>query len=139
MDIAALVAWLVTAGGGFYLFGTWLANGGMSREDDTRSRFPAALIVGHAGFAAAGLIVWIAYLAADGNESLAWVAFGLLIPVALLGFTMFFRWLADRRREEAARSQLAEQRFPAIVVVAHGALAVTTVVLVLLAAVNAGG
>ncbi|MEU1550938.1 hypothetical protein [Nocardia sp. NPDC005745] len=39
-----------------------------------------------------GLIVWIIYLATD-KHALAWIAFILLIPVALLGFAMLLRWL----------------------------------------------
>jgi hypothetical protein len=35
--------------------------------------------------------VWIAYLIA-GKTPLAWAAFIILLPVALLGFTMFARW-----------------------------------------------
>lgn len=137
MDVAALVAWLVTAGGGFFLFGTWLAKGGMSRGEREGSRFPPALILGHAGVAAAGLLVWIGYLASDEHDALAWIALALLVPVALLGFTMFARWLRDRRAPGTAGRQLAEQRFPVVVVGAHGLLAVTTVVLVLLAAIDA--
>lgn len=135
MDVAALVAWLVTAGGGVYLFGTWLAHGGMSRGDGAGTRLPLMLILSHAGLAAAGLIVWIAYLVLDDASALPWIALALLVAVALLGFTMFFRWLPARRRT-TGEVALAEQRFPAIVVVAHGLLAVTTVVLVLLAAID---
>lgn len=138
MDIAALVAWLATAGGGLFLFGTWLSNGGMSRDEPTTSRFTPGLILGHAGLAAAGLMVWIAYLVSDENETLAWVALGLLVPVAVLGFMMFLRWLKDRRGQPTgSSSEIAEQRFPLVVVGAHGVLAVMTVVLVLIAALEA--
>ena len=135
MDVAALIAWAVTATGGFYLFGTWLSAGGMSRGGSRSSRFSPVLILGHAGLAAAGLVVWIAYLTVDDADVLAWIALGVLVPVALLGFTMFLRWLGDRR-DSGVDSQLAEQRFPSIVVAAHGLLAVTTVALVLFAAVD---
>jgi hypothetical protein len=50
------------------------------------TRFPAP--VGHFLLAAAGLVVWIVYLIA-GKTPLAWAAFMVLLPVALLGFTMF--------------------------------------------------
>lgn len=137
MDVAALIAWLVTAGGGFFLFGTWLAKGGMSRDEGESSRFPPALILGHAGFAAAGLLVWVGYLASDENQAIAWAALALLVPVALLGFTMFAKWIRDRQARATAGRQLAEQRFPVVVVGAHGLLAIITVVLVLLAAIDA--
>ena len=50
---------------------------------------------------------------------------------------MLLRWLAGRRAAVGAASATSapEQRFPLPVVVVHGLLAVTTVVLVVLAAV----
>lgn len=131
MSIAALIAWVVTAAGGFVLLGTWLARGG------TRSsRFSPTLIFGHFALAAAGLVVWIIYLVAD-ESLLAWLAFVLLVPVALLGFTMLLRWLPTfRARATAGADAPAEHHFPVVVVGAHGAVAVVTVVLVLLAALG---
>jgi hypothetical protein len=133
MEIAALIAWLITAGGGFVLLGTWLARGGTRA-----SRFPPALIFGHFLLAAIGLVVWIIHVIGD-SDALAWVAFVILLPVALLGFAMFARWLGGRsapRDTDAAAP--AEQNFPVVVVIAHGLLAVTTVVLVLLTALGVG-
>jgi len=131
MSIAALIAWIVTAGGGFVLLGTWLARGGRRT-----SRFSPALIFGHFALAAAGLVVWIVYLVAD-TAALAWVAFVLLVPVAVLGFAMFARWLPTFRARAAAGADApAERHFPVVVVGAHGVVAVATVVLVLLAALN---
>lgn len=143
MDIAALIAWIVTASGGFYLIGVWLAKGGIRQQRTGTTRFSAPLVFGHPLLAAAGLVVWIAYLVSDESEALAWTAFGLLVPIALLGFAMFLRWIADRRTAGAgtgsgAADRPAEQHLPLPVVLAHGALAVTTVVIVLLAAVDAG-
>jgi hypothetical protein len=40
--------------------------------------------------------VWIVYLIAD-KTPLAWAAFIVLLPVALLGFTMFARWIGVYR------------------------------------------
>jgi hypothetical protein len=154
MDIAALIAWGVTAGGGFFLLGTWLARGGHRRGDGADSRFPPGLIFGHFLLAAVGLVVWIAFVA-TGTKALAWTAFGLLVPVALLGFTMFFRRLptvrtgssAGRRiggptmrgpGAQAASSRPAEAHFPLPVVILHGLVAATTLVLVLLAALTVG-
>jgi hypothetical protein len=130
MSIAALIAWIVTAGGGFVLLGTWLARGGRRS-----SRFSPALIFGHFALAAAGLVVWIVYLVAD-TAALAWVAFVLLVPVAVLGFAMFARWLPTFRARAAGGDAPAERHFPVVVVGAHGVVAVATVVLVLLAALN---
>ena len=94
------------------------------------------LIFGHFALAAAGLVVWIIYLIAD-QSLLAWIAFALLVPVALLGFTMLARWLPTfRARATAGADAPAERHFPVVVVGAHGAVAVVTVVLVLLAALG---
>lgn len=147
MGIVALIVWVITALGGFVLLGTWIARGG-TRQPRT-SHFPPAVIFGHFALAAAGLVVWISYLIA-AKPVLAWIAFILLVPVALLGFTMFARWLPGYRARTAvpaggpgttaAGDQApAEQHFPVVVVGAHGVLAVATVVLVLLAALGVGG
>jgi hypothetical protein len=143
MKWAALIAWIATAGGGFVLLSIWLARGGMrqSREAGTRIRPP--LILGHFVLAATGLVVWIVYLAND-NSTLAWIAFALLAVVALLGFTMFAIWYQRRRAPvappaESAPDVPAEQHFPVAIVVVHGLLAATTLVLVLLAAAGVGG
>jgi hypothetical protein len=136
MDVAALVAWVLTAGGGFVLFGTWVARGGPQQARSGETKFPPALIGGHLLLAATGLVLWIAYVATD-EDGLAWASFVVLLPVALLGFAMLFRWVAERRTA-GGRSPAAEQRFPVPVVVLHGVLAVTTLVLVLLSAAGVG-
>jgi hypothetical protein len=138
MDIAALVAWLVTAVGGFVMLGTWIGKGG-TREPG-RSRFSPALIFGHFALAAAGLVLWIIYLVA-GGAALAWIAFVLLVPVAALGFTMLARWIPGYRARTTSApggDAAPEQHFPVVVVGAHGLVAVATVVLVLLAAIGVG-
>src|SRR3954452_4714209 len=96
MGVAALVAWVLTAGGGFVLLSRWIAAGGLRQQGDRTTRFPAGLVFGHFGLAAAGLILWIVYLVLDADR-LTWVALALLVVIALLGFTMFSRWLPTRR------------------------------------------
>lgn len=137
MGIVALVAWLLTAIGGFYLLATWITKGGTKS-----SRFPAPVIFGHFALAAVGLVVWIIYLVANVT-ALAWVAFVLLVPVALLGFTMLARWVPTYRARVTAGGPgatsapaPAERHFPVAVVAGHGVLAVATVVVVLLAAIG---
>ncbi|GIH63097.1 hypothetical protein [Microbispora siamensis] len=49
MGIAALVAWLLTAVGGFVMLGVWITRGGRHT-----SRFSPGLIFGHFALAAAG-------------------------------------------------------------------------------------
>jgi len=133
MSWAALVTWIVTAGGGFVLLGMWLKHGGMQQRE--RGRIGPAVILAHAQLAGAGLVLWIIYLAID-KSALAWIAFGLLLVVALIGFTMFGMWASGRRRP--AQAEGAEQRFPVPVVGLHGVLAATTLVLVFLTAVGVG-
>jgi manganese efflux pump family protein len=140
MGIAALIAWVLTAAGGFYMLATWIQKGG-TRQPRT-SNFPPGLIFGHFALAALGLVVWIIYVIAD-TEALAWVAFVLLLPVALLGSIMVSRWIAMRQTGGQATSGASEgppeRHFPVPVVAGHGLLAVVTLVLVLLTALGVGG
>lgn len=134
MDIAALVVWVITALGGFYLLGTWISKGG--HRDVEGSRFPPPLIFSHFLLAAAGLVLWIIYVATD-SDALAWISFVVLLVVALLGFTMFARWVPTYR-SPATEGGPAERHFPVAVVGLHGLVAATTLVLVLLAALGVG-
>jgi hypothetical protein len=144
MDIAALIVWVITALGGFVLLGTWIQRGGLQQQRSGASRFPAPVVFGHFVLAAAGLVVWIVYVVTD-TKALAWVAVVLLVLIALLGFTMFARWLPVRRAAPAAPGAEvsaevpAEKHLPVPVVAAHGVVAVATVLLVLLSALGVGG
>jgi hypothetical protein len=141
MEWAALISWIVTAGGGFVLLALWLRHGGM-RQIEPGSQIRPPLILSHFALAATGLVLWIVYLASDSG-ALAWIAFAILAVVAALGWTMFAIWY-QRRHVRAARASAAtpgvpaEQRFPVSIVTLHGVLAVTTVVLVFLTAVGVG-
>lgn len=153
MAIAALITWIVTALGGFALLGIWLRRGGLRQQAAGTTSFRSGLIFGHFLLAAVGLVLWIVYVV-TGTDSLTWLALGVLVVVALLGFAMFFRWLGVRRATTAtvaggsepgsAAAQTtgeepAERGLPVPAVAAHGLVAVVTVVLVLLAAVGLGG
>jgi hypothetical protein len=136
MDIAALVAWVITALGGFVLLGRWLQAGG---QKPGASRLPAPVVFGHFLLAAAGLVLWIVYVVTDA-DALAWVAVALLVLIALLGFTLFARWLPARRDIAPAGGAIAaDRRLPVAVVAAHGLFAVVTLVLVVLTAAGVGG
>jgi hypothetical protein len=142
MEWAALIAWVVTAGGGFMLLTIWLSRGGMQQGREPGSKIRPPLILSHFGLAATGLVIWIIYLLSD-SDALAWVAFALLAVVALLGWTMFAIWYQRRQREPlagaaAGGAKPAEQHFPVPIVALHGLLAVTTVVLVFLTAIGVG-
>ena len=138
MEWAALIAWLVTAAGGFVLLAMWLSRGGMRQARESGARIRPPLILGHFALAATGLVLWIIYIASD-SDALAWIAFVLLLVVAALGFTMLAIWLQQRRGETGTASRPAEQNFPVPIVVLHGLLAATTLVLVFLTAVGVGG
>jgi manganese efflux pump family protein len=144
MEWAALIAWILTAGGGFLMLAIWFSRGGMRQQEAGRIRPP--LILGHFALAATGLVLWIIYVLA-GGDALAWIAFILLLVVAALGFTMFTIWYRQREAQatvvQAATAasgppRPAEQHFPVVVVGLHGIGAVTTLVLVLLAALDVG-
>lgn len=149
MALAALIAWVLTAGGGFYLLGTWLAKGGL-RQQPRATHLPPGVLFAHFLLAAAGLVVWIIYLLLD-RPILAWIALIILVVVALAGFTMLARWVPVYRERSAASAPPGpgahaagagvppERHFPLAVVGGHGVLAVATLVLVLLTAVGVGG
>ena len=137
MEWAALISWVLTAGGGFILLAIWLRNGGMSQRAPGEIR--PYLILSHFALAATGLLLWIIFVATD-TDALAWIAFVLLAVVAILGFTMFAIWYQRRQGMTAGEAPPmgtpAEQRFPVAVVGVHGLLAVITVVLVFIATIS---
>jgi uncharacterized membrane protein SirB2 len=148
MKWAALILWVITALGGFGLLAIWLQRGGIKQADQPGRRIRPPLIFTHLLLAASGLVVWIIYLASH-TRALAWIAFGLLLVVASLGFGMLALWLQRRQAAPALAGQPsagtlegstpAEQHFPVPIVLAHGLFAATTLVLVLLSALKVGG
>jgi hypothetical protein len=163
MALAALITWVITAGLGFFMLGTWISNGGTRTDGSAASHFRPPVVFGHFLLAALGLLVWVVYVIND-SQGLAWVAFVDLVVVAGLGDTLVYRWFKDRQAGDAGQTGssglrpgaggsrggaggavstrstlLAEQRIPPAVVVTHGVFAVATVVLVLLAALKVGG
>jgi hypothetical protein len=153
MKWAALIAWIVTAGGGFVLLAIWLQRGGMRQREGQRVIKPP-LILSHFALAATGLVIWIIYLVTD-SDALGWIALVALGVVALLGFGMFSVWYWQRQQRGVAAAGTAsteagtaaagapgvpaEQHFPVSIVALHGLLAVTTVALVLLTDIGVGG
>jgi manganese efflux pump family protein len=142
MKWAALIVWILTAGGGLMLLSIWLRNGGIGQARESGQRIRPPLLFSHFLLAAAGLVLWIVYLAND-SDTVKWIAFVLLLAVALLGFAMLSIWMS-RRRAAAARlgtaegSLPAEQRFPVPIVGLHGIAAATTLVLVFLTNIGVG-
>jgi hypothetical protein len=141
MEWIALIAWTITAVGGFILLSIWVARGGMQSAREAGARIRPPLILSHFALAAIGLVLWIIYVATD-SDALAWIAFVLLLVVAVLGFVMFSIWWQRRQQQGVAQgadpATPAEQHFPVAVVGLHGVLAATTLVLVFLAAIGVG-
>jgi manganese efflux pump family protein len=183
MDLAALAAWLVTAGSGAYLLSRWVSRGGRLRLRAPRATraagdagdagpplaagSPPAVLLGHFGLALGGLLLWLIYLV-TGWPALAWAAVGVLLPVAGLGMATLVvglpghspsvlpvqqapvlagRLAADRpagppgaggaQADDAGQQPRATAgRLSALAVAGHGLLAVTTMLLVILAALG---
>lgn len=123
------------------------------------------MIAGHFGLALGGLVIWAAYLIA-GWAALAWTAVGVLLPVAGLGMATVSIGLPGRAPASPAVGGPASKRplstgtgaigtavvgradvgtpakvsrqasLSALVIVAHGLLAISTMALVLLAALG---
>lgn len=128
MGIAALVAWVLTAGGGAFMLAKWVGGGGHKRPGNTK--LSPALVFGHFVLAAVGLVLWIVYVV-TGGHGIGWLALVVLIPVVVLGFVMLARWVPTYRGQ--GTEDVPERSFPVAVVGGHGALAVVTIVLALIA------
>lgn len=117
MTVAALAAWLLTAGLGLYMFTIWLIEDDGTEDGKSYRRLRAPVVFGHAGLAVTGLGVWFIYLYVDIGR-LAWIAILILMLVATLGVVMFTQWipvhrmarqqpaLADRQETGLARSRV---------------------------------
>ena len=148
MRFIALIAWFVTALGGLYMLAVWLIENDATRQDSAASRLPLPVILSHVTLAVSGLLVWVVYLLVD-RAALAWAAVGILVAIALLGFTMFARWIPVYRTPVAVGGPQegmlqiqdipAEGNFPLVIVLAHGTFAVSTLILVVLTALGMGG
>lgn len=159
MSAAALVSWLLTATLGLYMFTIWLIEDDGQEGGAGYRRLRAPVVFSHVGLAVIALVIWLVHLYIDLGR-LAWVPIALLAVVAVLGVTMFTRWVPVHRLANAQARQLAEARvgadgsplpvlpvtglppernFPVTVVALHGIFAVITVVLVLIATLMGTG
>src|ERR1039457_3463584 len=145
MSIAALVAWIITAGSGAYVLGTWIVGAGIRRRSASLTGAPLSVVFGHFGLAAAGMALWIIYLA-TGWPAVAWIAVAMLLAVVGLGTALVTVGLPCHRDPAMAAGPAgarppavaAEARPPILGIAGHGLLAATTVLLVVLAAIGAG-
>ncbi|HEV8274516.1 MAG TPA: hypothetical protein VGQ26_02310 [Streptosporangiaceae bacterium] len=147
MGFATVITWFATVLMGLFMLAVWLIENDVTSHGVARSRLPVPIIFTHLGLAATGLSVWVAFLIFN-RKSLAWTAVGILVAIAVLGATMFLRWIPVYRgpARSAGLPQPpgglvavpAEGNFPVVVVTAHGLLAVSTLVLALLTALGNG-
>jgi hypothetical protein len=96
MAVAALFAWLLTAGLGLYMFAIWLIEDDGSIDGKSYRRLRAPVVFGHAGLAVIGLVVWLISIYVHMN-SLSWITLLILVLVATLGVFMFTRWIPVHR------------------------------------------
>jgi manganese efflux pump family protein len=132
-SLAALAAWLVTAGLGVSMMARWFV-----RARRQGSGQQPVLNFAHFGLALTGLLVWISYLA-TGVTGLAWAGCGLLLAVASLGVTLVF--LGPASTATALRSGDGPAPVghpPVFVIAAHVTAACITILLATLAAIGAG-
>ena len=137
MGVAALFTWIVTIMGGLVLLVIWIIEYDPEFQTAAATRLPVPVISAHALLGLGGLMLWIGYLLED-QQQLAWAAVAALGTVAVLGLIMAARWISVYRTvvdpgPSLTRSTTVppERNFPLPVVVVHGILAVTTLVLVL--------
>jgi hypothetical protein len=104
LGYAALTTWLLDAGSGAYMLGTWIASGGLRQQRATGDRLGTGVIFGHFGMATTGLLVWASYLATQW-AFLGWLAIGLLMVVIGLGISTVTLWTPFPARRAAAGSE----------------------------------
>jgi hypothetical protein len=137
MSIVSLCAWMATVLAGLLLLVIWIMEYDREFQSAAATRLPVPVISAHALLGLGGLLLWGAYLLMD-TKRLAVATIADLSIVALLGLIMAARWVGVYRSfarpgpSSIRRNTVPPERhFPVPVVVTHGVLAVTTVVLVL--------
>jgi hypothetical protein len=156
MSLLALLAWIATASAGLYLLSIWLIEYDRDYHAATETRLPRPVLAAHVTLAFGGLLVWAGYLVYD-QDRLAWIALAAVLAAASLGTVMAIRWIGVYRAkakadpavvwqqgriavlDNSAPSGPPERAFPLPVVIAHGALATVTIVIVALVTLGVGG
>ncbi|HXW86819.1 MAG TPA: hypothetical protein VEJ42_01030 [Streptosporangiaceae bacterium] len=140
--LAALAAWLAAALAGGYLLA------GRRRPRGHRRLRIAGLAGAHAGLAASGLCVWVAYILTLA-PALGWIDVALTWVIVGLGMATLLADPAVKQAETMMARQPATPtgpalaapapaRNPVLIIALHGTLATTTIVLVLIAVIGAG-
>ncbi len=132
--LAALAAWLTAAFAGARLLASRLSRGRALAA-------PLRVMASHAVLATAGLALWVAFLL-TGSSLIGWLDAAMTWLIAGLGMATL---LGDppghydaSASASAASLTLARARAPVLTIALHGALAATTMALVLLAVVGVG-
>lgn len=124
LELIATILWAGNVFFGLYPLLAW-----QLRDQPARiTVFPSAVVFSHPALAMAGLVLWEVFLH-DHRARYAWASFGVLSTSALFGFVMLTRWLEGRGGRHARG---ADRRFPAAIIVLHGAVGLTTFTLVLI-------
>jgi len=145
MSIIALYTWMATILIGLLLLVIWIMEYDREFQSAAATRLPVPVISTHALLGMGGLLLWIGYLLLD-EDRLAWFTVATLGTVASLGLIMAGRWIIVYRTYARPGPSLSrreivppERNFPLPVVIAHGVLAITTLVLVIFTALGVGG
>jgi hypothetical protein len=91
LGVAALVTWALTASLGAYMARAWIGSGGLRRRRAADDDFPPGVLLGHAGLAVTGLLLWASYVA-SGLAALAWAATGVIAAAIGLGVSTVTLW-----------------------------------------------
>ena len=144
MSAVALFTWVATISAGLILLVIWIMEYDREFQSASKTRLAVPVIFAHALVGMGGLELWLGYILVD-QERWAWAAVAALGTAALLGLTMAVRWIRVYRAfanpgRSFTRTSTAppERSFPLPVVLTHGILAVTTLVLVLFTVLGAG-
>jgi hypothetical protein len=145
MSVIALYTWMATILLGLLLLVIWIMEYDREFQSAAATRLPVPVISTHALLGMGGLLLWIGYLLVD-EDRLAWFTVATLGTVASLGLIMAARWIIVYRTYARPGPSLSrrpivppERNFPLPVVIAHGILATTTIVLVVFATLGVGG
>jgi hypothetical protein len=104
-----VIIWFATVLMGLFMLAVWLIENDVTGQGVAPSRLPKLVVFVHLLLAATGLVVWVAYLVFS-QKALAWTAVGILVAIALLGATMFARWIPVYAGPARTASQARDAR-----------------------------
>jgi hypothetical protein len=139
--LIAAGTWLVTVTLGLWMLARRTAGGRLRRGRAGQLQRPAALNLAHLALASAGLMAWAAYLA-TAMTAVAWAACVLLPPTAGLGMALIFLPPAVPAAAGTTGSvpvsddRPRARRPPVVIMGAHIAFAMTTILLAFLTAIG---